>query len=82
MVKLDVLSQEDSMSHSEKLLSLTETSELVSLTRVSIWALAKAGKFPKPVRITGRRVGFVNSEIQAWIRARIDERDAMAAMPP
>ena len=36
-------------------------------------------EFPRPVRIGDNSVGFVESEIDAWIAARIAERDGLAA---
>lgn len=41
------------------------------------WAyeLIKQNRFPKPVKIGSRSIAFVESEIDAWIDARIAERD-------
>jgi prophage regulatory protein len=36
------------------------------------------GSFPRPVRIGKRAVGWVESEVDGWIEARIAERDAKA----
>jgi predicted DNA-binding transcriptional regulator AlpA len=33
------------------------------------------GKFPKRVQLSPRKHGYIYSEIMAWIRARIAERD-------
>jgi prophage regulatory protein len=40
--------------------------------------LERAGGFPKRVQIGPRAVGWVESEIDAWIADRIRERDAAA----
>lgn len=37
------------------------------------------GSFPKPVRIGPNAVGWPESEIDAWIEARIAERDQQGA---
>lgn len=34
-----------------------------------------AGDFPKPVTISARSVGWVEQEVDDWIRARIAARD-------
>ena len=41
--------------------------------------LEAAGQFPKRVRLgnfRGSRVGWIESEIRAWLQERIDSRDA------
>ncbi len=38
-------------------------------------------KFPKPVRLGKNSVGFVEEEIDAWIKARITERDEHGFQP-
>jgi prophage regulatory protein len=44
------------------------------ISRAYCYELLNRGRFPKPVKI-GRAVRFVASEIDAWIIARIAERD-------
>lgn len=55
--------------------TLTETCKIVGLGRVAIWNLYRAGKFPQPVKVMGRKIGFVNHEVEAWIKDRVCERD-------
>jgi prophage regulatory protein len=46
------------------------------LSRPTVWRLVKQGKFPKPIRLTSAHaVGWLSSEVQAWIQARIAQRD-------
>ena len=40
--------------------------------------LVRQGKFPAPVHLGPRTVAFVEDEVNAWLRARIAERDAGA----
>src|SRR5262245_42660999 len=51
------------------------------LSRTTIWRLIKAKKFPRPVPITdsGYAVGWVESEVEAWMQARIEQRDQQEA---
>jgi prophage regulatory protein len=40
-----------------------------------IYRLAKAGKFPRPIKVS-RRPMWPEAEIDAWITDRVAERDA------
>lgn len=43
------------------------------LSRSSIYARIKLGTFPSPVSLGGKAVGWVESELQAWISAQIEK---------
>ncbi|WP_192384091.1 helix-turn-helix transcriptional regulator [Mesorhizobium silamurunense] len=62
-----------------QILSIKETAKRVGICRSTLLKLTRDGKFPRLVQITLKRKGFVDSEIDAWINARIAERDAEAA---
>lgn len=47
----------------------------ILLSKVQIWRLEKAGKFPKRVHVSASRVAWVASEIDDFIAAKIAERD-------
>lgn len=47
----------------------------IPLSKCQLWRLEKVGKFPKRVRISASRYAWVESEIDAWIVAKIAERD-------
>lgn len=47
----------------------------ILLGRCQIWRLERDGKFPRRVRVSDARVAWVESEIDAYIAARIAERD-------
>ncbi|PAQ01571.1 AlpA family phage regulatory protein [Mesorhizobium mediterraneum] len=51
----------------------------INYSRNYIDRLIKDGKFPKPVFLSPRRRAFVESEIDAWVKARVDQRDEVAA---
>ncbi|MGN6147719.1 MAG: helix-turn-helix transcriptional regulator [Rhizomicrobium sp.] len=57
------------------LLSKKQVREMVLYSFAHIDRLEKAGKFPIRVRLGQGRVGYVREEIEAWVRARIAERD-------
>ena len=46
------------------------------LSRSTIYQHMQAGTFPKPIRLGAKAVGWLESEVVAWIKARTDERDA------
>jgi prophage regulatory protein len=51
----------------------------IDLTRNHIWRLEKAGKFPRPIRVTGgRAVYWIEEEIDEYIRDMMAKRDAAA----
>lgn len=58
-----------------KLLSKTQVREMVLYSPAHIARLEADGKFPKRVRIGSGRVGWVDLEVEDWLRARIAERD-------
>ena len=41
--------------------------------------LEAKGLFPKRVRISARRIGWVESEIDEWLKSKADARDQEAA---
>lgn len=63
------------------ILRLYEVQERVGLKRSAIYAGTKDGSFPRPIKLgTGPRcaVGWLESEIVAWLKARIADRDQRA----
>ena len=49
---------------------------LVGLSRSTIYLRMEQGTFPKPVPLGGRLVGWIESDIQAWLDDRIAESKA------
>ena len=43
------------------------------LSRSSIYDFIKAGNFPSPVALGARAVGWVESDIDAWLQSRIQK---------
>ncbi|RWD14162.1 MAG: AlpA family phage regulatory protein [Mesorhizobium sp.] len=62
-----------------QIIPIKEVCRRVGISRTTVWQLIRDGKFPRLVQLTPKRKGFVDSEIDAWINARIAERDAEAA---
>lgn len=59
-----------------KLLSKKAVREKVLYSPQHIARLEAAGQFPKRVRLGQGRVGWIEDEVEDWIRVRIAQRDA------
>ena len=44
-----------------------------ALSRSSIYKLVAAGKFPRPIRLGPRSVGWIEAEVDEWLDRRIAE---------
>ena len=53
-----------------KVLKINEVVELTSIPRSSIYFLIKKGKFPKPLRLSDRRIGWLYEDIINWLRKK------------
>jgi prophage regulatory protein len=58
------------------LLKLDQVQIKVPLSRSGIYAKIKDGKFPAPIALGGRAVGWLNTEIDEWIMAQANARRA------
>ena len=59
------------IEQTRRFIRLKEVKQQISLGRTAIYEKIKAGEFPKPYPLGARAVGFLASEIDAWIDARI-----------
>lgn len=64
------------MNDNAIIISLNDACAVTSLSRASINRLRDAGGFPREVVLGERRIGFVKSEVVAWVDARINARVA------
>jgi prophage regulatory protein len=55
----------------EQLLRIHGVLERTGLSRSALYAQVAAGRFPKPVPIGERAVGWLSSEVESWITARV-----------
>ena len=58
-----------------KIIRMTPVSDRVGYHPVHIRRLVKAGKFPAPVQLGPRSVGWLESDVDEWIKQKIEERD-------
>jgi len=64
------------MNDNAVIISLNDAATLTSLSRAAINRHRDAGNFPIPLQLGERRIGFVKTEVLAWIEQRIAARQA------
>jgi prophage regulatory protein len=57
-----------------RILRLPEVVERVGLKRASIYQHMGQGSFPKSISLGPRAIGWIESEIEAWLTAKIKKR--------
>jgi prophage regulatory protein len=55
---------------SNQVLSFPQVAQLLGVSVPTLYRWLKAGTFPKPIRLGPARVGYVTSDIDAWIAER------------
>lgn len=58
-----------------RIMRLHEVMSVTGLGRSSVYKYMAHGTFPKPVLLGEKAVGWVSTEIEDWVKARITERD-------
>jgi prophage regulatory protein len=61
-----------------RILRLAQVKERTGLSRTTLYTLIKEGKFAAPVPLGARAVGWLSSEVDAWIESRANARSAKA----
>ena len=56
----------------QNLKRLPDVLNRVGYSRSTIYQLIAEGKFPKPISLGGRAVAWLESDIDAWIAARVE----------
>jgi prophage regulatory protein len=56
-----------------RILRAKDVMRMIGLSRSTIWRLEHEGKFPKRANIGGNAVGWLDTEIRAWIDNRFGE---------
>ena len=59
----------------DSVLRLPQVKARVGLSRSSIYLRISNGEFPKPISLGARAVGWLESEIDAWLKAKTEARD-------
>ena len=59
-----------------RIIRLREVLDVTGLARSTVYKCIEEDTFPRPVPLGGRSVGWVEEEVQEWVLARVEERDA------
>jgi len=77
----DFTDYQSAVSKNIRILRLPDVIERVGLKRASIYSHIAQGSFPKPISLGARAVGWLESEIDAWIALRIAAREVCLPKP-
>ena len=58
---------------SNMILRLPAVKARTGLSRSTIYAFVNYGKFPKPIALGARAVGWVDAEVEAWVAGQIEQ---------
>ena len=65
--------EEDARPPAVRVLRLSQVLARTGLSRSTLYELVAEGSFPGPIRISGRATGWIEAEVDAWIRRRVAE---------
>lgn len=71
-VLLDDRKEMNIMESSERILRLQAVKARCGLSRSTIYARIALGQFPAPISLGANSIGFLESEVSAWIEGRIE----------
>jgi prophage regulatory protein len=57
-----------------KMLREREVKQVTGLSRVTRWRMERRGEFPQKVQLTERCVGYLENEIQDWLKEKAEAR--------
>ena len=63
-------------SQNNAVFRLPQVLQATALSRSTVYAMMADGRFPKPMKLGERAVGWSEAEIAAWLESRIAARDA------
>jgi len=62
----------------DRILRKPEVLEMVGLRSTALYEAISEGRFPKPIQLTKRSVGWLESEVQEWIKEQAEKRQGAA----
>ncbi|WP_313475522.1 helix-turn-helix transcriptional regulator [Stutzerimonas kunmingensis] len=68
--------QANSKAQAPRLIRRPEVLERVGLSSSTLYEMTAAGEFPAPIPIGRQAVAWLDSEVDAWIKQRIELRDS------
>lgn len=70
-----------SNSTGDRILSKNDVIHLTGLSKSTIYMYIRDSKFPSPVKIGVRRVGWLESEISNWLQDKVSKRTSIKIDP-
>jgi prophage regulatory protein len=61
------------------IIRLPKTIEKTGLSRSTIYGLLARGEFPQQIKLSPRTMGFLESEVDAWIADKAEARNGKGA---
>lgn len=55
--------------HQERIIRFPQVAQIVGISRATVFRLERSGDFPRRVQVGPRSVGWLLSEITAWLEA-------------
>lgn len=54
----------------KRIFRMKELCQTYGLSRSTIYRLIEAGRFPKPIKISAKAVGWISTELDEWLANR------------
>lgn len=64
----------ESAQKRERILRKPELLHMIGLSDPTIWRMEKKGEFPARIRLGGNSCGWLESEVNDWLEAKIAQR--------
>lgn len=64
---------------STRILPIDQVLDRTGLSRRTLYTEISEGRFPKPVQLTARRVGWPEADVENFLTGKIAQRDGLAA---
>jgi prophage regulatory protein len=66
----------------DAILRLPQVRQITGLSRSSIYAMQESHHFPQSLKLGARAVGWLESEVRAWLVSRAEDRGTIGIFPP
>jgi prophage regulatory protein len=70
----NIANEQTTQNQELRLLNLKDVLLRTKLSKSTIYQLIKDNAFPKPIKITTRRVAWLTHEVDCWVSARSNAR--------
>lgn len=64
---------------STKILAVKQVLDRTGLSRRTLYQEISQNRFPRPIQLTRRRVGWPEIDVEVWLTGKIEQRNAISA---